>query len=157
MSATLHTLYVVLAGVWLGGVVFTTSVVSSALKAMKWTEVERVAVRSVIGKQYVRVGSANLALLALFAILDGSATGFEPILYVEYALLVVLLGLVAAHGAYFGRRLVGLAEAEKHAGSREEAYAFAEKRRNLQRLSSCVSWTDILISILIAALAVNAA
>lgn len=156
MSATIHTLHVVLAGVWLGGVVFTTTVVSPALKAMKWTEAERVTVRSVIGKQYARVGSANLALLALFAILDGLAAGFGPVLYVEYALLVVLFGLVAVHGAYFGRRLVRLADAEKRAGSREEAHAFAEKRCKLQRLSLWVSWANILISVVVAVLAVNA-
>ncbi len=99
--------------------VFTTAVVSPAMKAMKWTEAERVAVRSVIGKQYARVGSANLALLALLAILEGLAAGFGTVFYLEYVLLAVLFGLVGVHGAYFGRRLVGLAEAEKRARSRE--------------------------------------
>jgi putative copper export protein len=36
MSTLVHTLHVILAGTWLGGVVFTTAVVSPALKAMKW-------------------------------------------------------------------------------------------------------------------------
>ena len=127
------------------------------MKAMKWTEAERVTVRSVIGKQYARVGSVNLALLALLAILDSLAAGFGTVFYLEYVLLAVLFGLVAVHGAYLGRRLVGLAEAEKHARSREEAHGFADKRRRLQRLSLWVSSTDILISIMVAALAVNAA
>lgn len=156
MDVIIHTLHAVLAGVWLGGVVFTTTVVSPVLKTMKWAEVERVLVRSKIGKRYARVGGVNLALLALFAVLDGLAAGFGAPLYAEYVLLVSLLGLVAAHGAYFGRRLVRLAEAEKRAGSEEEARAFAEKRRNLQRLSLWVSRADVLISVLVTALAVNA-
>ena len=156
LSALIHTLHAILASIWLGSVVFTTIVVSPTLKAMKWTEPERVAARSAIGKQFARVGSANLALLALFALLDGLIAGFGAALYIEYALLVVLFGLVAAHGAYFGRRLVGLAEAEKRAGNEEEARALTEKRRDLQRLSLQVSWADILISLVVAALAINA-
>ena len=155
MSAVVHTLHVILAGMWLGGVVFTTAVVSPALKAMKWSEVERISVRSTIGKQYVCVGTANLVLLSVFAVLDGLLRGFGPVFYVEYALLAVVFGLVAAHGAYFGRRLVRLAEAERHVGSAEEARAFAEERHALQRLSTKVSWADILVSFAVAALAVN--
>ena len=35
-----HVTHVVLAGVWLGGLVFTTAVVSPALKAMKWSDAD---------------------------------------------------------------------------------------------------------------------
>ncbi len=52
MSAAVHTFHVVLARVWLGGVVFTTAVVSPALKEMKWGEAERVLVRSAIWTCY---------------------------------------------------------------------------------------------------------
>jgi len=155
MSTVVHTLHIILAGTWLGGVVFTTAVVSPALKAMKWSEVERVGVRSVIGKQYARVGAANLVLLLVFAVLDGLLRGFGLVFYVEYALLAVVFGLVAVHGAYFGRRLAGLAEAERRSGSVEEARVFAEERRALQRISSKVSWADLLISSAVAVLAVN--
>ena len=151
----IHTLHVVLAGVWLGGVVFTTAVVSPALKAMKWSDIERVVIRSIIGKHYAWVGGANLTLLALFAALDGVTAGLNVAFYVEYALLIVLFGLVAAHGAYFGNRLVRLAEAEKHTESEGEARAFAEERRNLQTLSLWISWADILVSVVVAVLAVN--
>lgn len=154
MSTVVHVAHAVLAGVWLGGVVFTTFVVSPALKAMKWEEHERVLVRSKIGKQYAKVGSANLLLLVLFALLDGIFGGFGSALYVEYALLVALLGLVALHGAYFGRRLAQFAEAERGAGSGEEARALAERRRGLQRLSLRVSWADLLVSAMVATLAV---
>src|ERR671933_1461776 len=88
ITTIIHTLHVVSAGVWLGGVVFTTAVVSPALKAMKWSEADRVGMRSIIGKYYAQVGGANLTLLTLFAVLDGIAVGFGATFYVEYALLV---------------------------------------------------------------------
>jgi uncharacterized membrane protein len=156
LGGIFHVTHVVLAGVWLGGLVFTTFVVSPALKAMKWDEVERVAVRSAIGRHYARVGSINLVLLLLFALLDGVFGGFGADLYAEYALLLVLFGLVAAHGAYFGRRLARLAGAEREAGSGEEARSFAEKRRSLQKVSSRVSWVSLLVSTAIIVLAIGA-
>jgi hypothetical protein len=100
LGGIFHVAHVVLAGVWLGGLVFTTAVVSPAFGAMKWSEAERVAVRSAVGRQYARVGSVNLVLLALFAVLDGAFGGFEARFYAEYALLPLLFGLAATHGAY---------------------------------------------------------
>ena len=157
MSGILHTLHVVLAGAWLGGVVFTTLVVSPALKAMKWPEPERVQVRSKIGKRYAKVGSVNLVLLLIFALLDGLATGFGAAFYAGYALLGVVFCLVAAHGAHFGRRLAKLAEAEKSAPNPEAARVLAERRRSLGRLSARVSLVNLLVSAAIPVLAVNAA
>ena len=153
MAEIIHPAHVVLAGLWLGGLVFTTLVVSPALKAMKWSEAERVAVRSAIGRQYVRVGSMNLMLLALFALLDGALGDFGPALYAEYALILLLFGLVAAHGAYFGRRLAKLARAEREAENEEVARSFAERRRSLQEVSSRVSWVSLLVSAAIMILA----
>lgn len=138
----------------MGGVLFTTAVVSPALKAMKWAESERVLARSRIGERYAKVGGVNLALLALFAVLDGLIAGFGPVLYVEYAMLIVVVGLVVVHGAYFGRRLRGLAEAENRASDDGEARAIAERRRGLQRMSLNVSWANILVSVAVAAIAV---
>ena len=111
LGAIVHTLHVILAGAWLGGVIFTTTVVSPALKSMGWDEAERARARSVIGRQYAKVGTANLVLLLIFAVLEGVLSRFGPALYSEYALLAMLFGLVASHGAYFGRHLVELAEA----------------------------------------------
>ena len=153
MSAVVHVAHAVLAGVWLGGVVFTTAVVSPALKQVKWSEPERVLVRSKIGKQYAKVGGANLALLAIFALLDGIVAGFGAALYAEYVLLALLIGLVATHGAYFGRRLKKLAEAERSAGSGEEARTLAGRRRELQKISLRISWMDLLASLGVAVLA----
>jgi uncharacterized membrane protein len=156
LDAIVHTLHVILAGAWLGGVVFTTTVVSPALKSMGWNEAEQARVRSVIGRQYAKVGTANLVLLLVFALLEGALSGFGPALYSEYALLVVLFGLVAAHGAYFGRRLVELAEARKEAGASEKAQMLAIRRRRLQRLSFGVSMLNILISAVVMILAAYA-
>lgn len=155
MGTTVHTLHVLLAGVWLGGVVFTTVVVSPALKAMKWDEAERVSVRSGIGKQYAKVGTINLILLAVSAVVDGALRGFGSIFYVEYVLLVMLCALVAAHGAYFGRRLAKLAAAERLASSAEQAQTFAEQRRRLQKLSLIVSRMDLAVSTAVVVLAIN--
>jgi uncharacterized membrane protein len=153
LSEIVHAAHAVLAGVWLGGVIFTMAVVSPALKAMKWSESERVLVRSKIGNQYAKVGGTNLALLVVFAVLDGSLTGFGTALYAEYLLLAALVGLVAAHGAYFGHRLRGLAEGERLAGSGEEAKVLAERRRNLQKVSLPVSWASLVVSLVVAWLA----
>jgi len=151
-----HTLHVILASAWLGGVVFTTTVVSPALKSMGWDEAERARVRSVIGHQYAKVGTANLVLLMVVALLEGALSGFGTALYSEYALLVVLFGLVASHGAYFGRRLVELAEARKESGDPEKAQMLALRRRRLQRLSFWISMLNILISAAVVILATYA-
>ena len=156
LDAIVHMLHVILAGAWLGGIVFTTTVVSPALKSMGWDEVERARVRSVIGRQYAKVGTANLVLLMVLALLEGALSGFGPILYSEYALLAVLFGLVASHGAYFGRRLVELAEARKEAGASEKAQVLALRRRRLQRLSFWISMLTILVSAAVLILATYA-
>ncbi len=156
LDAIVHTLHVILAGAWLGGVVFTTTVVSPALKSMGWDEAEQARVRSVIGHQYAKVGTANLVLLMVLAVLDGALSGFGLALYSEYALLVVLFGLVASHGAYFGRRLVELAEARKEAEDSDKAQMLALRGRRLQRLSFRISMLDILISAVVMILATYA-
>jgi uncharacterized membrane protein len=156
LDAIAHTLHIILAGTWLGGVVFTTTVVSPALKSMGWDEAEQARVRSVIGRQYAKVGTANLALLLVFALLEGALSGLGPALYSEYALLAVLFGLVASHGAYFGRRLVELAEARKEAGDYEKAQMLALRRQRLQRLSFGISMLNLLISVAVVILATYA-
>ena len=155
MDTLIHTLHVVLAGIWLGGLVFTTAVISPALKAMKWGEAERMGVRSVIGRRYAKVGGVNLGLLLLFAVLDGVVGGFETALLAEYFLLAVVFGLSTTHGAYFGRKLKELAEAEQRAEDAEKATGtFAEKRRALGRLSLGASVLNLTSSSAIAILAV---
>jgi uncharacterized membrane protein len=140
---------------WLGGVVFTMAVVTPALKAMKWSEAERVGVRSVIGRRYAKVGGANLLLLLAFALLDGLTAGFGTAFYAEYALLGALFSMVVVHGAHFGRKLANLADGERRAKSPDEASSLASRRHALQRISSKVSWLDLAISVAVAVLAIN--
>jgi uncharacterized membrane protein len=156
LDAIAHTLHVILAGAWLGGVVFTTIVVSPALKSMGWDEAEQARVRSVIGRQYAKVGTANLVLLLVIALLEGTLSGFGPALYSEFVLLAVIFGLVASHGAYFGRRLVELAEARKAAGHSQKGQMLALRRRRLQKLSFGISVLNILISTAVMILATYA-
>jgi uncharacterized membrane protein len=156
LDTIVHTLHVILAGAWLGGIIFTTTVVSPALKSVGWDEAERARVRSVIGRQYAKVGTANLVLLLVFALLEGALSGFGLALYSEYALLAMLFGLVASHGAYFGRRLVELAEARKEAGGSEKGRMLALRRRRLQRLSFGISMLSILVSAAVMILATYA-
>jgi hypothetical protein len=156
LGVVIHTLHVMLAGGWLGGVAFTTFVVSPAFKAMKWSEVERVGARSMVGRYFARVGGWNLGLLLLFAIADGALGGFGVLFFVEYVLLAVLLVLAGAHGACFGRKIAELAAAEAGAGSAGEAKSFAGQRRALGKVSLMVSRLDLLVSVTIVALAVNA-
>jgi uncharacterized membrane protein len=155
-ETAVHVVHVILAGVWLGGVLFTSMVVSPALKEMKWPDAERVRVRSTIGRHYARFGGANLALLLLFAVLDGLMQELGPVFYAEYALVVVLFGLSAAHGAYFGRRLTLLAENERKATDTEEAAKIAEERRSLGKLSLRFSQTNLVVSAAVAILAASA-
>jgi hypothetical protein len=75
---------------------------------------------------------------------------------VEYALVFLLFGLVAADGAFFGRRLAALAGTERGSADAEEAASFARRRRSLQRLSLKVSWVNLAVSTAITALAANA-
>jgi uncharacterized membrane protein len=156
LDAIAHTLHVILAGAWLGGVVFTTTVVSPALKSIGWDEAEQARVRSVIGRQYAKVGTANLVLLLVIALLEGALSGFGPTLYSEYVLLAVIFGLVASHGAYFGRRLVELAEARKAAGNSAKGQKLALRRRRLQKLSFGISVLNILVSTAVMILATYA-
>ena len=123
---------------------------------MKWGEAERVGVRAVIGRRYALVGGVNLVLLAVFALTDGILGGFGPLLYAECALFPLLFGLVAAHGAFFGRRMTALAEAERGSADAEEVASFARRRRSLQRLSLKVSWVNLGVSTAVTALAANA-
>lgn len=153
MGALVHVLHVVLAGVWLGGLVFTTSVLSPALKAMKWSETERVAVRSEIGRYYSRLAITNLIALIVLAALDGAFSGFGAALYAELVLVLALFALSAAHGVYFGGRMRRLAEAERGAGE-AEARSLGRERRSLQRISLRLSWVNLSLSVVVAALAV---
>ncbi len=156
MDSVVLTLHALLAGVWLGGVVFTTTVVTPALRAMKWRDSERVRVRSVIGRQYAPIGVANLLLLLVTNTLVGITTGFARGVWLEYGLVLFVMLLTASHGAYFGPRLEQLAALSEESSVGDGAVNYAAEREGLQRLSFVVSLFNLAASVAVVVLAVNA-
>lgn len=151
-----HTAAAVLAGTWFGCLVFTTLVVSPALKGLEWPETTRVLVRSRIGRQFRRLANPLLVLLAIAVILTGlssSLSGWSLARFVGQLVLLVLLGLLAAaHGFFLGTRLQRLATAEESERNHDVAAARSARHR-LQRLSFAVSMADLVVSLLLVILA----
>lgn len=156
MLSLIHTIEVLLAGIWLGGVVFTTVVVTPALKAMKWDEAERIQVRSVIGRHYAPVATLNLALLLISSVLLGLTVEPGGMFYSEIALVLVLFALATAHGVYFGPRLSGLAAAQQQVSNPDVVATVVERRHALQRLSLAFNVTNLAVSFALLALIANA-
>jgi hypothetical protein len=71
LSTVIHVAHAVLAGTWLGGVVFTTAVVSPALKATKWANSERVLVNG----QYPPPGNVYVSARAEYRLSDRTLSG----------------------------------------------------------------------------------
>lgn len=156
MLDLIQTIQLLLAGIWLGGVVFTTMVVSPALKAMKWEEVERIQVRSVIGRHYAPVATLNLALLLISSVLLGLTGKTDGMFYSEIALVLVLVALATAHGVYFGPRLSGLAAAQQQVSGPDGVTLVVERRHALQRLSLALNVTNLAASLALLVLIANA-
>lgn len=153
-----HTAAGVLAGTWLGCLVFTTFVVSPALKGIEWPETSRVLVRSAIGRRFRLVANPLLLLLTLTVVLAGvssSPTGWQLIEFVVELVLLVLLGCLAlVHGFFLGTRLQRLADDEQNAADDGHAVAVRAARHRLQRLSFPVSVSDLVVSLLLAVLVI---
>lgn len=153
-----HTAAGVLAGTWLGCLVFTTLVVSPALKRLEWPETSRVLIRSAVGRQFRRIANPLLLLLALSIVLTGvssaqSGAGLGRFA-AEVALLVLLGCLALAHGFFLGTRLQRLAGAERNASSDQAAAAVRADRHRLQQLSLAVSISDLVVSLVLAVLVI---
>lgn len=148
----------VLAGVWLGCLVFTTFVVSPALKGLDWPESTRVLVRSAIGRSFRWVANPLLFLLAaaiVLAGLSGSLAGAHLARFVAELVVLALIGLLASsHGFFFGTRMQRLAAAERNAGDDAEAAAVRASRGRLQQLSFGVSIADLVASLVLAILVI---
>ena len=138
-SSIIHTIHLLAAGIWLGGLVFTASVVSPAFKRMNWAPTERIAVRSEVGRQYSKIARVNLVILLLAAILDASARNVW-----EIALIVLVMALSEMHALVFAPRL-GVA-----ARSGDEL-----ARKKALRVSISVSMINLLFSFVIAVLAIG--
>lgn len=157
MKVPIHTLHAVAAGCWLGGVLFTGTVVSPALQSFYPIEAERVGVRAAIGRHYAPVAGVNLAALLLLAPLDGRQSGFGRRFVAEGLLLLGLCGVTASHGIYFGPRLARLATLERTATNAASTGALVAQRHALQARSVRLSRLNALISLAIAILAANGA
>lgn len=101
----INAIHIISAGIWLGGLVFTTLVVSPAYKRMNWTPAERFAVRSEVGRQYTRVARVNLILLLLAALAGWSLRGWSTLAWVEIAFIALILFLAEMHAHVLAPRL----------------------------------------------------
>lgn len=153
LSPYFHAAASVLAGTWFGCLVFTTLVVSPALKGLEWPETTRVLVRSRIGRQFRRLANPLLLLMAAAMVLSGVSSplsGWSLVWFAGELVLLVLLGvLAAAHGFFLGTRLQRLAAAER-SDAEEEAAAARAARHRLQQLSFAISMADLAVSLLLA-------
>lgn len=154
-----HTAAAVLAGTWVGCLVFTTFVVSPALEGPEWPEPTRVLVRSQIGRRFRRLANPLLVLLAIGVVLAGITSppsGWLLAGFVAQLVLLLLLGVLAgAHGFFLGTRLQRLAAAEQ-SGADWDVVRARTARHRLQRLSFAVSVADLAVSLLLAILAATA-
>ncbi len=154
IPTAVHLLNLMLAGIWLGCLVFTTFVVSPAFRRMPWSDVERVQVRSALGRQFMLI--ANPILLLLLGSLVGEALlRSSRLLLVKLTLLLPVILLAAIHGLLFGPRLEALAVAE---GGTEAgpALSLASRRGGLQRASAVLSGVNLVLSAALLLVAVSA-
>jgi uncharacterized membrane protein len=142
-SALIHIVHVLAVGIWLGGLVFTTTVVSPAFKRMQWTPPERVAVRSEVGRQYSKVARFNLAVLLLAALCDGAVRGWRTPAGIEIALIVLVLVLSELHARVFAPRLGQAARSGNETA-----------RRQALRVSISISMLNLALSAAVAVLAI---
>lgn len=135
----IHTIHLLSAGIWLGGLVFTATVVTPAFKRMNWTPVERIAVRSEVGRQYSKIARVNLLFLLFAAILDASARNVW-----EIALIILVFVLSELHALVFAPRLGAAARSGDEVA-----------RKKTLRISISVSMLNLCLSFIIAILAIG--
>ncbi|GBF06463.1 hypothetical protein DAERI_090049 [Deinococcus aerius] len=93
----LAALNVLLVGVWVGMYLFTTSVVSPAFTELFPDAATRTANRRLVGRYYARVNGPLTLLLLATVLALGVTRGFGGALLAEFALLLLIGGLVALH------------------------------------------------------------
>jgi uncharacterized membrane protein len=140
----IHIIHVLAAGIWLGGLVFTTAVVSPAFKSMSWTPAERTAVRSAVGRQYSKVANLNLLILLIAAILDTFFRHWSAVSVIEIVLVIIVCILAVLHGAVFAPRLAAAAKEQRH-----------DDRTKLLRMSISISMLNLLLSFVVMVLAIG--
>jgi uncharacterized membrane protein len=141
LLSLLHAVHVLAAGIWVGGLVFTTAVVSPAFKRMDWSPAERIAVRSAVGRQYARVAVLNLVVLFIAALADWLPSGLGMVALAELGLIVLILFLSGLHGRVFAPRL---AQAAREPQSVDNL--------RLQRVSVGGSMLNLILSMIVVVL-----
>jgi uncharacterized membrane protein len=144
MQTTIHIIHVLAAGIWLGGLIFTTAVVSPAFKKIDWSPAERMAVRSAVGRQYVPVANLNLLILLAAAIIDAALHAWNSIALIEILLIIAVAVLAIMHGKVFAPRLAAAAREQRH-----------EERARLLRLSISISMLNLLLSFIMMIFAIG--
>jgi len=139
---SLNVLEGLIAGVWLGGYLFTTFVVSPALESLPLGDAERIRARSAIGRRYGKL--AGPLLLVWLAVL--LSQGFETWTLARLGLLIVLAAVVGLHGYLIGSRMQALAE-RKTAGA-----TVAQDLTTLRQLSARITPVALVVSLLLAVL-----
>lgn len=137
-----HAVHVLAAGVWVGGLVFTTAVVSPAFKRMGWTAAERIAIRSAVGRQYAGVAGINLVVLFFAALCDWLPADLGALVLAELSLILLILFLSGLYGRVFAPRLAQAAREPQPIDS-----------VRLQRISIGVSLLNLLLSAAVGVLA----
>lgn len=133
-----------IAGVWLGGYLFTSFVVSPALKSLPLSEAERVRTRSTIGRRYGKLAGPLLLVWLVVLLLQG----FTTWTFLRLALLALLIAAVGVHGYLIGSWMQRLAEREL-----SEDQSAAGERTRLQRLSARLTPVSLATSLLLAVFA----
>lgn len=141
MLVFLHVLSVLASGIWLGGLVFTTVVVSPAFRQMTWSPAERIAVRSAVGRQYSKVARLNLLILVLAAAGHHFMIGWSGRAWLEVALILLVTALSELHALFFAPRLAQVARSGDSAA-----------RATALRASISVSMLNLLLSLVLAAI-----
>ena len=133
-----------IAGMWLGAYLFTTLVVSPALKQLPLTDAERIRTRSAIGRRYGKLAMPLLLLWLLVLLLQDFATDIA----LRLTLLLALIVLSGLHAYVLGARMQQLADAEVATGETR-----TEERSSLARQSAYLTFTGLGLSLALAVLA----
>jgi putative copper resistance protein D len=150
-------LHVMAAMFWVGGQLFLVLVVLPVLR-QEVAEAERVRIVAAAGRRFAALSGVALAVLVVTGPLNAIAHGISQstlnnttwghVLAAKVVLVIVMLALTATHGVYYGRKLERL-----HVAAGPNV-ALAGQRQALQRQSARVSALNLVLNLVIVALAV---
>lgn len=149
-------LHVIAAMFWVGGQLFLVLVVLPVLRKVL-TEGERIRIAAQTGRRFAALSTIALAVLLITGPLNAinlhvtwsivRDTEWGHVLVAKVLLVLVMLAITIVHGAYYGRKL------ELLRGAIGDDPARAARRRALQRQSVRISALNLLLNLVIVALA----